>query len=270
MDSVIKLEQETFDPEIFFSTFWRKCPMFIRGGAAQFLGRGWTSEDFDAAHRRALANGHAVSEREREVTFIEHISEFDDDLAARTGRFRATFGVPRVWFDAVRTYGPSGIGSHFDHSDNFVLQQEGVKEWSLAPASHIRKDDLVRRMLNQPGVGSHPMPEDDVLHFTVEAGDLLYLPLLWIHSGVSHADSLSLSLVCPAVSLQSAVVPFLTQVMRSRGLGYQPIPALHRGLSADQHAEAVRTIGQATRTLLERMSDDEVVAAVVEMQSRHL
>ncbi|HEX5534493.1 MAG TPA: cupin domain-containing protein [Actinomycetales bacterium] len=264
------LEQQSFDPEVFFSTFWRKRPMYIRGGAAEFLGRTWSDADFATAHRRALASGHPVAEREDEVTFIERVSEFDEDLAARAARFRTMFGLPKIWFDSVRTHSPSGIGAHFDHSDNFVLQQSGVKEWSLAAPSHISKETIVRRMMNYPGVGGHPLPDEDIVHFTVEPGDLLYIPLLWLHSGVSHAESLSISLVCPAVSLNSAVMPFLAQVMQSRGLGHQPIPALHSGLSEDAHAEAVASISRATRALLSRMSDDDLAEAVLEMQSRHL
>jgi 50S ribosomal protein L16 3-hydroxylase len=244
--------------------------MYVPGGAIELLGRSWSSGDFATARERALSDGHPVAERDGEVTFIEHISDFDEDLGSHTARFRAMFGVPKVWFDGIRTYSASGIGSHFDHSDNFVLQQEGVKDWSLAPPKYLDHDQIVRRMLNQPDVGSQPMPEDDVVRFTVEAGDLLYIPLLWIHSGVSHAESLSISLVCPAVSLYSAVMPFLTQVMKNSGLGYQPVPALHHQLSANERTEAVAVIGRATRTLMRRMSDKELVAAVLELQSRHL
>jgi len=259
----------TFDHALFFSAHWRKSPLLVRGGAGKFLGRTWSMAEFDAARARALSSRPAISERHGEVAFIEKVSDFDENLAGLTDRFCRMFGAPVTWFDAIRTYSRSGIGSHFDHSDNFVLQQRGVKEWTLAAPRHIDKGDIMRRMMNQPGVGSHPLPQDDLVQLMLEPGDLLYIPLLWLHSGVSHGESLSISLVCPAVSLYSAVMPFLTRVLKSRCLGYQPVPALHSGLTKEARAAAAATLGDATRALLSRMTDDDLVEAVLAMQAYH-
>jgi 50S ribosomal protein L16 3-hydroxylase len=268
MDPAMELTRDTFDPESFFSEFWRKKPLYVPGGAADFLGRTWSVADFTAARERAVVSGRQIAHREGEVTFIERISDFDDDLLLRAQRFRSLFGVPEAWFDSVQTYSPNGIGAHFDHSDNFVLQQGGTKIWSLASTKRIKKEEIVRRMMNHPGVGSHPLPVEGVVEFEVNAGDLLYLPLLWIHCGVSRAESLSLSLVCPAVSLYTAVVPLLSQVLKRKGVGYQPIPALHSGLTAEERAAAVGAIRQATRVMLSRITDDDLAEAVLDAQSR--
>lgn len=270
MDVAMDYTRETFDQEVFFSEFWRKKPLHVPGGAVAFLGRTWSVADFTAARDLAVASGREVAHRDGEVTFIERISDFDEDLSARAKRFHTMFGVPEAWFDSVQTYSPSGIGAHFDHSDNFVLQQTGSKTWSLASSTHIKKEEIIRRMMNHPGVGSHSLPEEGVVEFEVNAGDLLYLPLLWIHCGVSRAESLSLSLVCPAVSLYAAVFPFLSQILRRQGIGYQPIPALHSGMTADEREAAVSTIGRATRALLSRMRDDDLAEAVLDAQSSRL
>jgi 50S ribosomal protein L16 3-hydroxylase len=175
-----------------------------------------------------------------------------------------------VWFDAIRTYDRSGIGAHFDHSDNIVLQQSGTKEWSVSSPEHIPRADIARRMMNVSGVGGRELPAEGVLRFTLQPGDLLYLPLFWVHSGVSLAESLSISVVCPSVSLHRAVLPLLAEAARGHALGHQPIPAFHAYLPAEERDGAARRLREATAALLRRLSDDEMVTAVHALQTRRL
>ncbi|MGW5652124.1 JmjC domain-containing protein [Streptomyces humi] len=271
MTEIRECARSAFDFDEFFAVFWRQRPLFVRGGAEAFLGRSWSPDQFAAARTRALAQDPgAVTERPDEVTFIERVSAFDPDLAERAEEFARVFGAPRAWFDTVRTHGADGIGAHFDHSDNFVLQQTGTKRWSLAAPHHIRAETRARRMMDVPGVGSHALPDAEVLTFQVRPGDLLYIPVLWLHSGVSEADSLSLSLVCPAVSLQSAVLPFLAQVARGRAVGHQVVPAFHAHLSDAARAEAEETLRRATLMLLERLTTGDLLAATLRLQAEHL
>jgi 50S ribosomal protein L16 3-hydroxylase len=266
MDAVTDCQLDTYDPEVFFSSFWRQKPMFVKGGGKDFLGRRWSEDDFDAAYATARAQGHPITERPGEVTFIENVSAFDSDLGSRATELAAVFAAPTVWFDAIRTYGPSGIGSHFDHSDNFVLQQDGVKEWTLAPPANLDKEQIARRMMNVAGVGSAELPDEGTVRFVLEPGDLMYIPLLWLHSGVSREQSLSLSVVSPAVSLQSAVLPLLDQACKQRALGYQPIPAFHAYLTEDARQQAAEALRSATRAMLRHLSDESLLATVAAMQ----
>ncbi|WP_055557109.1 JmjC domain-containing protein [Streptomyces sp. NBRC 110028] len=69
-----------------------------------------------------------------------------------------------------------GLAPHFDGEPGFLLQLEGTKHWTLHPPL---TDPL-------PIQGSHPpigWEPDEALtqRFTVEPGDLLYLPRGWIH-----------------------------------------------------------------------------------------
>jgi len=265
-----EFEEATFVPERFFAEYWRRKPMFIRGGAENFLGRRFTVADFEAAGAAATAAGADIQERAGEVTFIEDVSAHVPDLQERAVRFGRDFAVPKAWFDAIRTYSASGIGAHFDHSDNFVLQQNGVKQWTLASPKHLSRADIAKRMLNVAGVGGHDIPDGQGVEFVLEPGDLLYLPLFWLHHGVSNAASLSISLVCPAVSLYSAVLPFVGQAVRSRALGHQPIRTLHAYLSTQERAAAMAEIRQATVELLGRISDEEIADLVCSLQGKHL
>jgi len=263
MESVAECEWSAFDVDGFYRDHWRKRPLFVRGGAAEFLGRVFSAADFDRALTAARAAGHPVSDRDGAVTFIEQVSRFDGDLAVRAQGFAARFGTPEAWFDTVRTGEPDGIGPHFDHSDNFVLQQDGTKEWSLAAPAAIDRAEIARRMLNVPGVGSHDLPAEGRVHVVLEPGDLLYIPLCWLHSGVSRGPSLSLSLVCPAVSLHAAVLPALTRAARQRLLGHQPVPALPEHLTGAERADVLGTLRHAVRSMLTRLSDEELGEAVL-------
>jgi len=268
--SIDEATQETFDFGVFLREYWRKKPLHVRGGADTILGRRWTEYDFDVALAEARAAGTNIKEVPGELLFIEHVSSFDEGMAARAAEMRTALGVSELWFDTIRTYKVSGIGAHFDHSDNFVLQQHGVKEWSIAPPDPISKADIARRMMMVPGVGFHEVPEETALHFTLEAGDVLYIPLFWLHSGVSTGDSLSVSMVCPAVSLQSAVMPLLLQVMRQRAMGYQVIPAFHPEMTPEERQATTEALAAATATLLSSLSKDEIVEAVHAVQKQRL
>jgi 50S ribosomal protein L16 3-hydroxylase len=270
MTSTTEYEKDSFEPTAFFREHWRRKPLFVRGGAESFLGRRWSTADFDQALTAADDAGHPVASRDGEATFVERVSQFNADLGWRAKDFATKFGVLDAWFDTVRTHVPDDIGPHFDHSDNFVLQQQGVKEWSLAEPSNIDRRDVALRMLNTPGIGGHELPESGVVRFAVEPGDLLYIPLLWLQSGVSRAASLSLSLVCPALSLNAAVIPVIGQIAQQRLLGHQAVPAFHAYMSDAEMHDTIAILHTATRIMLSRISRDEFQDAVLAVQNDRL
>jgi 50S ribosomal protein L16 3-hydroxylase len=270
LKQVPETEKTEFDYESFFSSHWRKKPLLVRGGARDFLGRSWSMADFDAAAAKARAAGHPVHEHAGQVTFIERVSDFDDALLRQAKNLQQVFGVPAVWFDSVRTYDTSGIGAHFDHSDNFVLQQQGVKHWRLAPPELIEPKARAARMLNMPEVGSHRIPEGEHIDLVLEPGDLLYLPLLWLHEGISEASSLSVSAVCPAVSVHSAVMSVAGSGLRAQGMGGVPVPALHAYLSPDERREVAEEIRAQTTMFLNQCAAQDFIELVVKAQLRVL
>jgi 50S ribosomal protein L16 3-hydroxylase len=267
MDDPVILPE--FQLETFFREHWRKRPVLVKGGAEDFLGRRYAEPDFVRALAAARASrgegGASVKEREGDVIFIENVSAVDDDLAGRMARVGRSLGTPQPWCDTIRTFRQSGIGSHYDHSDNFVLHQEGVKDWSLAPSTHIPREDYARRMLGFPGIGSAEMPEDCV-RFTLEPGDLMYIPLMWLHSGVSRGESLSLSVVCPVVTLYSAVLPVASRLLRDRGVGHQALEAVPQWLPAAEREAAAERVDRASRVLLSHLTKDATWEAVRERQ----
>lgn len=255
----------------FFKKFWRKQPLFIKNGAHDILGGQITEDAFDDAvvRMRSAATSH-IRERKGQVIFVENVSQHIPKLGRLAARYAALFGTPTAWFDGVKTYAADGVGSHFDHSDNFVLQQSGVKVWTLCPPKVLARTEMAKRMLNVSGVGAAPTTADESISFELEPGDLLYIPLFWVHSGVSRQASLSFSLVCPAIPFQTLLLRALQEVMTERLMGHQPVPSLHAFLTDDERDRHAETLRQVAHALLEKVSSDSILDMLVVRQTGFL
>ncbi len=257
--------------ERFMSTHWRQAPLYLRGGASSLVPQTFDAARFERLRATLSAEGE-TGERSRNesVVFIEAIDRAEPALRDSARNLAILFGLPAAWFDAVRTHTVSGIGSHFDHSDNFVLQQEGRKTWRLSPPDSLPEGARARRMLGDKSVGAAPIDPDSAIEFVLEPGDLLYLPLFWIHEGVSDGPSLSLSLVCPAVSLRTVFLRSLAAEMARRGLGWNPVPACPVHAGETQARRQAETLARASAHLLNRLSDDEACRNMANDQARYL
>lgn len=257
--------------EYFMSTHWRRAPLYVRGGACSLVPLTFDADWFGRLRATLAAEG-ATGEQscDDSVVFIEAIDRADPSLRDVARNLAPLFGLPAAWFDAVQTRTVSGIGSHFDHSDNFVLQQEGRKTWRLSPPDRLPEGARARRMLGDKSVGAAPIDPDSAIEFVLEPGDLLYLPLFWIHEGVSDGPSLSLSLVCPAVAMRTVFLRSLEAEMARRGLGWNPAPAcpVHAGETLARRQAEI--LARASAHLLKRLSDDEVCRNMADDQARYL
>lgn len=217
------------DAATFFAEYWRRRPLLVRGGAPHFLGFRVDDAAFtsivDAVSRRRPDD---VKRGGDGVVFVQQADAGDPRLRRTARALAARHGLPDPWFDAVRTGSGSsgGIGSHYDDSDNFVLQQTGVKRWRLFAPDLTPEDELRRRMLKDPRVGDAFMP-DTAAEYVLEPDDLLYIPLFWLHWGVSAGESVSVSLVCNAQSATRTLVPALAEVLSARRTWWGPLPRCH-------------------------------------------
>jgi 50S ribosomal protein L16 3-hydroxylase len=125
-------------------------------------------------------------------------------------------------------------------------------------------------MLNVPGIGVASIVEDNSVSFELEPGDFLYLPLLWVHSGVSKGPSFSVSLVCPAVSFQTLLLKGLQQVMTERLIGHQPVPSLHPFFQADEVRRYSETLQSAFQILMRKLSSESVVRTIIDRQLKYV
>ncbi|WP_437798663.1 aKG-HExxH-type peptide beta-hydroxylase [Sorangium sp. So ce693] len=209
--------------EEFFRDYWRKRPLFIKGGALHLLERPVEEAELDEAF--ALLETVAPAELKRsgdEVIFGPRIDRVVPRLRAIAGQLHAEFGCTSIGFDGIKAKDGHSIGSHFDTSDNFVLQQWGTKIWRLHAPDFIPQEIVRQRMLHAPDVGSVFMPED-ALEYTLEPGDLLYIPILWAHWGVSRGPSTSVSLLFNSES-GAQLMPLLTEVLSLDQRFWSPMP----------------------------------------------
>lgn len=179
----------------FFGTYWRKFPFCVRGGALNLLKFKLTVTEFMRLCAR-LKKNHAqlVSRSNKELIFAQNLDLISPKLSAVSERYQALATFSNVWFDGTLAADKRGLGSHYDIADSLILQQSGRKLWKLHPPTLIPELEIQRRMLKQSPLDMMFMPSDEPQEFILEAGDILYIPILWVHWGISLGQSLSLSL----------------------------------------------------------------------------
>ncbi len=179
----------------FFARYWRRRPLLVRGGARGLVEPPVEPDELIAGAAAAEAAAPDRVRRDGDQLFLQQIDRFLPRLGGLVRSAAEAFELPDVWLDATVLGAGGSIGCHYDDSDNFVLQQQGVKVWRLCPPERVPLDERRRRMRKDPTVGSFYMPED-ALEYRLEPGDLLYIPLLWPHWGESIGPSVSVSIVC--------------------------------------------------------------------------
>ncbi|HXD07626.1 MAG TPA: cupin domain-containing protein [Burkholderiaceae bacterium] len=79
-----------------------------------------------------------------------------------------------------------GVGPHFDSYDVFLLQVQGRRTWRIG---RLRDPELVEGLPLK--ILSNFEPEET---WTLEPGDMLYLPPLWAHDGVAQGECITCSI----------------------------------------------------------------------------
>ena len=185
----------------FFRDHWHRQPARWRGAASTVLedatgpvrvdhlvADGW----IDGARNNSPELARTLLRERPALQFLEGVDAAPvDRLVAEA---RSLFGTEHVWFDVVRTAGLGSIGSHFDDSDNFVVQLDGIKQWRLADASAVPIEQHERRMGGDPGAAPFVVATPSWT-CTAQVGDVVYLPFGWPHHGIARTPSLSISLV---------------------------------------------------------------------------
>ena len=251
---------DILSPE-FFRDIWRTRPLHVPGGATQIVDFRWTDDEFDAmlpvARREAPDD---VKERPGEVEFVANLDRFVPAARRRAVELEPVLGTGSLWFDSVRTFGPGSIGCHFDNSDNFVLQREGTKRWRLWPAEVVPAEIRHQRMLGVPGIGALEPPAAGCHEYVLEPGDLLYIPLMWPHWGVSDGASLSLSLASNAVPAIDEVLWLTRTVLHRLRGGAAPLPALAG--DAAMRDRAIAEVRRVAEDIAARLAVPEVAETV--------
>ncbi|MEU2060101.1 cupin domain-containing protein [Streptomyces sp. NPDC013455] len=227
--------------EKFFDAHWRREPVVLRGAAGAFLDPAPGREEVRALAATATTT---VQTDGRSIWFLEALREGLPGVAGLCAAAREKLDWDDLWCDVFLTEGSSSIGSHIDNSDNFTIQLEGSKRWRLAPPTTLDPEQRRLRMLGEPGVGDAPMT-GDAREFTLHPGDVLYIPLLWLHWGVSAGDSLSASLVVNARTVWQALHRTLGAELRHEETWRRPLP-VGPGTGAARRARLTEAVTELT------------------------
>ncbi len=249
------------DRDTFMREYWRKRPLFVKGGALK-AGPALSRDRYRTMADRLAARHPDLVRHEGGLLACQNISAVDPMLGGWLAEVMREMSWTTAWVDAVLAPPDGGIGGHIDDSDNFILQQEGVKVWRLLDSRRLDQD-LLRTLMMRAGPvdTSVRLPEDDsgIVEFRLEPGDLLYVPFLWGHWGVSEGDSLSMSLVCNAEN-PLGLLPLLHWVIgEDRDWWWaMPVPGV-ADLSPGAETRVPDEVRDLMRRLLTRLSEPAVV-----------
>ncbi|MCW2504363.1 MAG: sle [Actinomycetia bacterium] len=222
-------------PEItlddFFTHYWRRRPLFMPGAARRFVDPPLTEQEAETAIGLARRSGtDRLSSDPGRTDFLRGADREVPRLAAIAARLQHEFGLPGLGFDIVQTHTGGGIGSHFDDTDNFIVQHTGSKLWRIGPVETLPEDDHRRRLLRHTGydwTAFLPHPED-VEEFVLKPGDVLYVPLYAPHCGTADGPSVSSPLVCGVDTALEDLLPIVEARLASDPNWWGPTPLTGR------------------------------------------
>lgn len=234
-----------------FTEYWRKKPLFLKGGARLLLEREITVAELRMLCDRIERTRPTSVTRDNGCIFAHRLDEGSVELRDIVNGLKDRLSSQHIWFDGAYTRDARGLGCRYDHSDTFLLQQSGTGRWRLCSPDVLSVRELRQRMLDSPGAGLTHMP-DECHEYVVEEGDLLYIPLFWGHWGVSEGgSSLSVSLVLNADNALDLLLPALREILYEDRAWWFPLPQIPIRGRDHANSEAPRPIDQYFDALLE-------------------
>lgn len=191
-------------PAEFFRDYWHKKPLLIRQAIPGFqplLSREElfalaTQEDVESRlvthfkQQWKMTNGPldalpAIDKKDWTL-LIQSVNLHNDDADALMRQFRF---IPDARLDDLMiSYATDagGVGPHFDSYDVFLLQAYGQRHWRIGAQKDLT---IIEGM--QLKILSNFQPEEE---FTLEPGDMLYLPPQYAHDGVAIGECMTYSI----------------------------------------------------------------------------
>lgn len=212
----------------FFLTKWRHEPQVFPGLARNLaVSRDW-SGNFESwcrapaqarlflYHEDGGAEAAEVPEPNYAYEIFKKYQEGGDELTLMLNNvekvdekiesIQGALGVCRDWRkgDVVATLSTvgSGIGYHAGNEDGFIIQLEGARWWRVWSETLVPNGPRLA-LLGFPGSSGYKMsrPEEPpIIDFKLSEGDVLYIPPLYGHEGVTERKSVSLALSWRGVS----------------------------------------------------------------------
>jgi 50S ribosomal protein L16 3-hydroxylase len=220
-----------FDKQVFLRDYWQKKPLLIRAGATPFVDPISPEELAGLACEEGVESRLVrVSENQDAWTLqngpfseqmfldlpethysllVQAVDQWVDDVSAMLADFDFIPGwrIDDVMVSYATDQG--NVGPHFDYYDVFLIQGMGQKRWQIGAHCNSlspRRDDSGLRLLSDFKCEQE---------WTVNPGDILYLPPGIAHYGVAIADSMTYSVGFRAPSLAEIVSGLADEVLDS-------------------------------------------------------
>jgi 50S ribosomal protein L16 3-hydroxylase len=207
-------------PRQFLDQYWQKKPLLVRQAVPGYTGLLTRDEMFAAACRDDVESRLVLREggdwdlrkgpftardlRKRKdpwTVLLQGVNLFHEPGDALVRQFDF---IPYARLDdlmASYAVDGGGVGPHFDSYDVFLLQGMGKRRWRIgAQKDQTLVDGLPVRILKN---------FKPTLDFTLEPGDMLYLPPQWAHDGVAVGECTTWSIGFRAIPAQDLAEGFL-------------------------------------------------------------
>ena len=240
----------------FMARFWQRKPLLVRQAIPGFTSPISASEVFELAGRDdiearlvSVSGGRWSLQRgpfealpsRRKPDWTVLVNGIDRHLDAAHDLLRRFRFLPDARLDdlmvSFATDG-GGVGPHVDSYDVFLLQAQGCRRWRLAPPGDT---ELVAGAPLKILKTFQPQSE-----WTLEPGDMLYVPPGWGHEGTALGECMTLSVGFRAPSRREFLSAFLSAGADAPD---GPDPRFSdRGLPATRHpGELPRPLGDQLR-----------------------
>lgn len=186
-----------------------------------------------------------------------------DHYLPQINELREAFGFLPSWRvdDVMISFASNngGVGPHYDHYDVFLIQGQGQREWRLGPRI---EDDQGQRSAGGLHLLAPYSPTDT---FTLQPGDMLYIPAGFAHWGISSGDSLCLSVGFRAPALHEILQQWAadTADTLSDKLRYQDPSASHH----DRYELPANNLQQIHQLLQDKLTPQALADATARLVS---
>lgn len=156
-----------------------------------------SSLDTDAQHAKSFYDQGMSLLFNNAQMLSPMLEEWLQEIRKELGLSALTYGRNLIY----ATPDGSGTAPHFDQNINFVLQLKGTKRWTVA-ANHTLMNPMTRHTMGQPvepemmSYMDQSMPTEmpeDVQHFELTPGSLLFVPRGCWHATEAEGDALALN-----------------------------------------------------------------------------
>lgn len=230
MTQPLNLLPPSFDREHFLREYWQKKPLLIRAADQGFIDpispeelAGLACEDCVESrlivqdpkrNHWALERGpfdesrFEMSEDRPWSLLVQAVDQWHEGVRALLAGFDF---IPNWRIDDVMisySTDTGGVGPHFDYYDVFLIQGSGQKHWQLGGHADSNSACLPENDLRL--LANFQVEEE----WTLNPGDILYLPPNYAHHGVAIGESLTYSIGFRAPSLTEIIDDFTHELIQ--------------------------------------------------------